>query len=73
MATSLEYPQYHCETKKLPFIVLERNEIHLSIVQPGEGFRQSIVYALCPAAPSISSPKQEQLTKKRLWTKHRPD
>ncbi len=48
------WKEYRCETKTLPFIVLERNEILLSIVQPGEGFRQSFVYALCPADPSKS-------------------
>jgi hypothetical protein len=48
------WKEYRCGTKTLPFIVLERNEIPLSIVQPGEGFRQSFVYALCPADPSKS-------------------
>ena len=48
------WKEYRCETKTLPFIVLERNEIPLSIVQPGEGFRHSFVYALCPAEPSKS-------------------
>ena len=46
------WKEYRCGTKTLPFIVLERNEISLSIVQPGEEFRHSFVYALCPAKPS---------------------
>ena len=48
------WKEYRCGTKTLPFIALERNEIPLSIVQPGEGFRHSFVYALCPAEPSKS-------------------
>jgi hypothetical protein len=48
------WKEYRCGTKTLPFIVLERNEIPLSIVQPGEEFRQSFLYALCSAEPSKS-------------------
>ena len=48
------WKEYRCGTKTLPFIVVERNEIPLSIVQPGEEFRHSFVYALCPAEPSKS-------------------
>lgn len=46
------WKEYRCGMKTLPFIVLERNEISLAIVLPGEEFRQSFVYALCPAKPT---------------------
>jgi hypothetical protein len=46
------WKEYHCGTKTLPIIALERHEITLAIVHPGEEIRQSFVYALCSAEPS---------------------
>jgi hypothetical protein len=43
--------EYRCGSKTLPFIALERNEISLSVVKPGEAFRHGFVYVMCPEKP----------------------
>ena len=39
---------YACETRHLPFVTIERNEINPQQLRPGAEFNHRLIYALCP-------------------------
>jgi len=44
--------RYECESRRLPYFVLERNEINPARLEPGAEFNHRLVYALCPSEPT---------------------
>lgn len=44
------WKQYDCDSKKLPFIIIEQEEITPSSVQAGKEFQHRFVYAACTAS-----------------------
>lgn len=44
--------KYDCESRHLPYFVLERNEINPDRLRPGAEFNHRLVYALCPTSPT---------------------
>jgi hypothetical protein len=41
------WSEYKCDSKKLPFIVFERDEISPSVVKPAQEFTYHFIYAVC--------------------------
>lgn len=41
------WEQYDCSDKKIPFLVIEKNELAPATVNPGEEFNHRLIYALC--------------------------
>jgi hypothetical protein len=49
LAKEVVHSQYDCARKKLPFVVIEQNEIRPQQLHPGEEFHHHFVYVMCPS------------------------
>lgn len=59
------WSEYKCDSKKLPFIVFERNEISPPIVKPGQEFTYHFIYAVC--TPSDQKTIKGSLSRKLYY------
>jgi hypothetical protein len=46
------WEEYDCASQKRPFLVIERNELSLIKVSPGNDFGHRMVYIMCPVEPT---------------------
>ena len=46
------WEEYDCEDQKLPFFLVEHNELVPRRVRPAKDFNHRMIYSLCPTAPT---------------------